>query len=140
MLKVTPLNNSLLQTLTVNEYNNVCPFLEQVDTFLGEVLYEADEESRYIYFPTSSVISLFIILENGGSSEIAVMDNRSGVGLPSLIKNKPTQHMAIVTKSGIAYRLEKHLLSQKLKSLMLAAFRTKIYQFNTQVKVNSFAA
>ncbi len=140
MLKVIPLNNSLLQTLTVNEYNNIYPFLEQVDTFLGEVLYEADEASRYIYFPTSSVISLFIILENGGTSEIAVMDNRSSVGLPSLIKDKPTQHMAIVTKSGIAYRLEKRLLSQKLKSLMLAAFRTKIYQFNTLAKINSFAA
>jgi hypothetical protein len=137
--------NSILKTLTDNDYKNIHPFLEQMQVFFGEVLYESAEESRYIYFPISSEISLFMTLEDGSSSEIAVMDNKGGVGLPIQLKDKRMQHMAIVTKNGITYRLEKELLTPKLQSSMLNAFTIKISQFKAsqfkaQGKINNFAA
>lgn len=140
MINDTPLQNTILQALTVNEYKNISASLEEVQIFFGEILYESDEESPYVYFPTSSVISLYVMLENGCSSEIAVVGSKGGVGIASLINGKTMQHMAMVTKSGISYRLERHLMSQKLKSLLFGAFKTRIYRLKPRAEVHSFAA
>ena len=137
----TPLQNATLQALTINEYKTLYPSLERVQIFFGEILYELDEESSYLYFPTSSVVSLFILLENGSSSEVAVVGNEGVLGFTHITDGKATPYTAIVTKSGFAYRLEKHLLTQKLESVICST-RNRLYRFKQRAEAHkhSFAA
>lgn len=142
MITDTPLQNTILETLTLNKSENILASVEEVQVFFGEILYESDEESPYVYFPTSSVISLYAMLNNGESSEIAVVgrDGGVGIGIASIINGKTVQHMAMITKSGISYRLKKQLITEKLNSLLSNAFNTRTYHLKPRAKIEDFAA
>jgi len=40
---------------------------------LGEVLYESGGTLSHVYFPTTAIVSLLYVMENGASAEIAVV-------------------------------------------------------------------
>jgi CRP-like cAMP-binding protein len=63
--------NKLLAALTEESYRRVLPDLEQVSLPLGEVLYEPGRQQTYVYFPTTALVSLLQIMENGQSAEMA---------------------------------------------------------------------
>ena len=39
---------------------------------LGTVLYESGDKMSHVYFPTTAIISLLYIMENGGTAEMAL--------------------------------------------------------------------
>jgi hypothetical protein len=49
---------------------------------LGDVVYESGRTLDHVYFPTTSIVSLLYVLENGASAEIAVVGNEGVVGYP----------------------------------------------------------
>ena len=71
----SPNLNHLLAALPEAEFARLTPSLELVPLLLGDVLYESGGKQRYVYFPTTSIISIHYLLENGGSSEIAGVGN-----------------------------------------------------------------
>ena len=71
----TPGQNHLLDALPADKYERLFSQLELVSMPLGEVLYETGEELRYVYFPTTSIVSKYCVMENGASTEIAVVGN-----------------------------------------------------------------
>jgi hypothetical protein len=48
---------------------------------LGNVIYESGDELRYAYFPTTCIVSLLYVMENGASAEIAVVGNEGIIGV-----------------------------------------------------------
>jgi hypothetical protein len=44
---------------------------------LGDVLYESGSQLVHVYFPTTCIVSLLYVMEDGSSAEIAVVGNRS---------------------------------------------------------------
>ena len=81
---------------------------------LGEVLYETGEELRYVYFPTTSIVSKYCVLENGASTEIAVIGNEGIIGISILMGGGTMPNRAIVRNEGYAYRLRSHLFIRAL--------------------------
>jgi hypothetical protein len=44
-------------------------------------LYESGATLRYVYFPTTSIISLLYAMEDGASAEIAIVGNEGVLGI-----------------------------------------------------------
>src|SRR5687767_13908690 len=70
-----PLKNHLLAALPADEWARWLPALEPVAMPLGEVLYESGAAMTHVYFPTTSIVSLLYVMEDGASAEIAVVGN-----------------------------------------------------------------
>lgn len=80
---------------------------------LGEALYESGEHLRHVYFPTTSIVSLLYVLENGASAEIAIVGNEGILGISLFMGGETTPSRAVVQSAGQGYRLKADLLKQE---------------------------
>src|SRR5512142_3135889 len=71
----SPRQNHLLDALPRADYDRLAPHLELIPMRLGDVLYEPGVRLRYVYFPTTSIVSLLYVLQDGASAEIAIVGN-----------------------------------------------------------------
>ena len=101
----TPKSNHLLQALPEAEWKRWEPVLEQVDLPLGRVLYESGSKLSHVYFPTTAIVSLLYVMENGSSAEIAVVGNEGIVGVSLFMGGETTPSRAVVQSAGQGYRL-----------------------------------
>lgn len=111
--KQDPNQNHLLAALLDAEFNRLSPHLELIPMKLGDVLYESGDKLEYVYFPTSSIISLHYLLENGGSSEIAGVGNEGVLGISLFMGGDSTPSRAVVQTGGFGYRLAAHILLEE---------------------------
>jgi CRP-like cAMP-binding protein len=100
-----PGHNHLLAALSAGVLQRWSPNLERVEMPLGDVLYEAGETSRYVYFPTTSIVSLLYLMENGASAEIAVVGNEGMVGISLFMGGGSTSSRALVQSGGTGFRM-----------------------------------
>ena len=107
-----PLANGLLAALPQAEATRWIPLLEAVDLPLGYVLYESGKTLSHVYFPTTAIVSLLYVLENGSSAEIAVVGNEGMVGVSLFMGGGSTPSRAVVQSAGAGYRLS----SQAMKT------------------------
>jgi len=108
-----PTQNRLLAALPALEYERLLPHLELVPMPLGEVLYESGGRLQHVYFPTTSIVSLLYVLENGASAEIAVVGNEGILGISLFMGGETTPSRAIVQSAGFGYRLKSQVLKQE---------------------------
>jgi CRP-like cAMP-binding protein len=108
-----PNQNHLLAALLDAEFNRLSPHLELISMKLGDVLYESGDKLQYVYFPTTCIISLHYLLENGGSSEIAGVGNEGLLGVSLFMGGDSTPSRAVVQTGGFGYRLPAHLLLEE---------------------------
>jgi CRP-like cAMP-binding protein len=108
-----PRQNHLLAALPVTERERLYPALELVPMPLGEVLYESGSQLRHVYFPTTSIVSLLYVMEDGSSAEIAVVGNEGMIGIALFMGGETTPSRAVVQSAGHAYRLKGQLLKQE---------------------------
>jgi CRP-like cAMP-binding protein len=100
------LKNFLLAALSEVDFERVRPKLETVSFKLGEVLYESGEKMDYVYFPTTAIISLLYIMENGATAEIGVVGNDGIVGVSLFMGGETTTSRAIIQSGGGAVRMK----------------------------------
>jgi CRP-like cAMP-binding protein len=105
--------NSLLAALPDAEWKRWMPKLERVDMPLGQVLYEAGDTLKYMYFPLTSIVSLLYVMENGASAEIAVVGNEGLVGVSLFMGGDSTSSRAVVQSAGNGCRLKSHLMKSE---------------------------
>jgi CRP-like cAMP-binding protein len=105
--------NHLLAAFPGEEYNRLAPYLELVEMPLGQVLCESGDQLAHVYFPTTSIVSLQYVLENGASAEIAVVGNEGILGISLFMGGNTTLSRAVVRSAGHGYRLEAHLLQNE---------------------------
>ena len=101
-----PKKNHLLAALGGLEWQRWQPLLEDVEMPLGQVLCEADKTLSHVYFPTTSIVSLLTVLENGSSAEIAVVGNDGLVGVALFMGGGSTPSRAVVQSAGHGFRLK----------------------------------
>jgi CRP-like cAMP-binding protein len=105
-----PHQNHLLDALPASDYERLRPHLQLVALTLGEVLYEPGVKLRYVYFPTTAIVSLLYVMENGASAEIAVMGNEGILGISLFMGGETTPSRAVVQSAGFAYRLKAKMI------------------------------
>ena len=105
-----PRQNHILGALPPDEYARLLPHLELAPLLLGHVLCEPDIQIRHVYFPTTSIVSLLYVMENGASAEIAVVGNEGILGGSLSMGGETTTSRAVVQSAGHAYRLKGQLL------------------------------
>jgi CRP-like cAMP-binding protein len=105
-----PNQNHLLAAMLDAEFDRLAPHLELVPMLLGDVIYESGGKLQYVYFPTTSIVSLHYLLENGGSSEIAGVGNEGVLGISLFMGGDSTPSRAVVQTGGHGYRLKSQIL------------------------------
>ena len=108
-----PGQNHLLRALPAAESERLFPHLELVSMPLGSVLYESGSTLRHVYFPTTCIVSLLYVMENGASAEIAVVGNEGMVGVALFMGGETTPSRALVQSAGFAYRLKGQFLKEE---------------------------
>ncbi|UHL64832.1 Crp/Fnr family transcriptional regulator [Paralcaligenes sp. KSB-10] len=108
-----PRENHLLAALPPEEYIRLLPNLEVISMPLGNVLYESGAHMRHVYFPTTSIVSLLYVMENGASAEIAVVGYEGIVGVSLFMGGETTPSRAVVQSAGHAYRLKGQFLKDE---------------------------
>jgi CRP-like cAMP-binding protein len=109
----TPLQNRLLAVLPASEFECLLPHLKLVALPLGEALYESGSQLRYVYFPSTSIVSLLYVLADGSSAEIAVVGNEGLIGVSLFMGGETTPSRAVVQSAGHAYRLPGKVLKDE---------------------------
>jgi CRP-like cAMP-binding protein len=108
-----PNQNHLLAALPTAEFERIAPHLELVAMPLGEVLYESSGQLQHVYFPTTAIVSMHYVMENGASSEIAGVGNEGVLGVSLFMGGNTTPSRAIVQTAGHGYRLKARLLMEE---------------------------
>ena len=111
----SPRENHILAALPAAEFARIAPHLELVSMPLGEALYESGEHLRHVYFPTTSIVSLLYVMEDGASAEIAIVGNEGILGISLFMGGETTPSRAVVQSAGHGYRLKADLLKQEFR-------------------------
>ena len=109
----TPRQNHLLAALPDAEFAHLLPHLEWCPLPLGEALYESGAALQHVYFPTTAIVSLLYVMENGASAEIAVVGNDGIVGIALFMGGATMPNRAVVQCAGHAYRLKGQVLKEE---------------------------
>ena len=109
----TPHQNHLLASLPAEIFERLSPHLELVQMPLGAVLCESGGQLQHVYFPTSAIISLHYVMEDGASAEIAGVGNEGVLGISLFMGGNTTPCQATVQTGGYGYRLKAKLLMEE---------------------------
>jgi CRP-like cAMP-binding protein len=101
-----PGTNKLLDALPKRDRDRLLPHLKPVSLRFEEVVYEPDAPIRHVYFPTRSVISLLLVLEDGSEAEVGRVGNEGMVGLPVFLGVPASHTRAFVQIPGEALRMK----------------------------------
>jgi len=82
---------------------------------LADVLYEPGVKLRYVYFPTTSIVSLLYVMEDGASAEIAIVGNEGILGISLFMGGDTTPSRAVVQSAGHGYRLKADRLKNEFE-------------------------
>jgi CRP-like cAMP-binding protein len=113
MVDAKPQQNRLLDALPAAEAQRWLPLLESVDMPLGSVLYESGGTLSHVYFPTTAIVSLLYVMENGASAEIAVVGNDGVVGISLFMGGESTPSRAVVQSAGNGLRLRAAVMKEE---------------------------
>src|SRR6184192_1729710 len=108
-----PHQNHLLNALPRSDYKRFASRLELVPMKLGDVLYEPGVRLRHVYFPTTAIVSLLYVMEDGASAEIAIVGNEGILGISLFMGGDTTPSRAVVQSAGYAFRLKAELLKNE---------------------------
>jgi CRP-like cAMP-binding protein len=108
-----PIENRILAMLPREEYERLLPHLERVSFALGEVIYESGGQQSHIYFPTTAIISLLYMMENGSSAEMGVAGKEGLVGIALFMGGETAPNRAVVQSAGEALRMKTKVLQEE---------------------------
>ena len=107
--------NWLLASLPAEDYARLLPELKPVTFTLGEVIYESQGHMEYVYFPTSSHVSLLYTMKDGSTAEVGLVGNEGLVGIALFMGGDTTPNRAIVQGAGRAYKMKASVMQDEFK-------------------------
>jgi len=108
-----PEQNHLLAAIPAEVFDRLAHHLELVAMPLCEVLYESGGKLHHVYFPTTAIVSLHYVMENGATAEIAGVGNEGVVGISLFMGGNTTPSRATVQTAGYGYRLKERLMMEE---------------------------
>jgi len=108
-----PRQNRILAALPALDYERMLPDLEYIPMPLGWTMSESGDHVNFLHFPTSGIVSLIYDLENGASSEIALVGNEGMVGISIFMGGESMPSSTVVQSEGDAYRLSRKVMKKE---------------------------
>lgn len=106
--------NQLLASLPDADLARWAADLVPVHLSLGQVLCESGSSAAFVYFPTTAIVSLLYLTQDGASTEIAVVGRDGLVGISVFMGGNGTPSRSVVQSAGLALRLPAHLIKQEV--------------------------
>jgi CRP-like cAMP-binding protein len=107
--------NQILAALPAEEYDRLVPHLKLTELSLGHVLYETDDPIDYVYFPSTSVVSLVTHMKDGASIEVGIVGKEGMVGITVIMGDPRAPNQAIVQIADGAMRMKARILQEEFK-------------------------
>ncbi len=105
--------NRLLAALPASDRERMAQHLEPMVLHAGEVLCDAGAVPTHIYFPTSAVLSILHLMEDGASSELVAVGNEGMVGISLFMGGAATAARTVVQTGGHSLRLRADLMREE---------------------------
>src|SRR4029079_6655406 len=105
--------NRLLAALRPDEIERLPPTFPQISFSIGDVVYEFGGHLDYVYFPTTSIVSLLYTMENGASAEMGLTGNDGIVGIALFMGGGTMPNRAVVQSAGGAIRMKARVLQDE---------------------------
>lgn len=109
-----PVVNQLIGSLSRSERNGILGHCEPIDMNFGNVLCEADQPYRHIYFPLTGFISLVASVENHQPLELGMIGNEGMLGVSLLLGIPSAPLRGVVQGAGSALRMSAGQLRREL--------------------------
>ena len=110
---INPSENRLLAALPHEELARLLPTFQQASFSLGDVVYEFGGRLNYVYFPTTSIVSLLYTMENGATAEMGLTGNDGVVGIALFMGGETMPNRAVVQSAGDAIRMKVKVLKEE---------------------------
>jgi CRP-like cAMP-binding protein len=108
-----PSENRLLGALPEDVLERLAPHLERVAMPLGRVLYESGAPVHEAYFPTTSIVSMHRLMENGSAAEVALVGSEGMLGLSLVLGAERSNTEVSVQSPGHAFRMPARSLEEE---------------------------
>jgi CRP-like cAMP-binding protein len=108
-----PKLNRILASLPAEDYKRLLADLELVEMPLGWTMSESGDHVNYLHFPTSGIVSLIYSLEDGSSSETALVGNEGMVGISIFMGGESMPTSTEVQSAGYAYRISRKIMKRE---------------------------
>lgn len=108
-----PSQNRILAALPKVDYERLLPDLELIPMPLGWTMSESGDHVNYLHFPISGIVSLIYVLEDGSSSEVALVGNEGMVGISIFMGGESMPSSTEVQSAGFAYRLSRKIMKRE---------------------------
>ena len=109
----TPKDNQVLAALPSADYERLLPDLEVIPLPLGLVMSESGDHVNYLHFPVAGIVSLIYDLEDGSSSEIALVGNEGMIGISIFMGGESMPSSTVVQSAGAAFRLSRKTMKRE---------------------------
>ena len=131
-----PTDNHLLADLPESDSSRIFPRLELIELELGETLYSPGTKMNGVVFPTTAIVSLLYVMEDGSSAEIAVVGKEGVVGVSLFMGGETTCSYAVVQSAGLGYRMPG--ASLKAEFFLAGAMQKRLLRY-TQALITQMA-
>ena len=101
-----PIPNKLLAALPRADYARIASHLEPVTLTFGEVLYEAGDTIKHVYFPSDALVSLLTLVDRHHALEVGMVGSEGMVGISFALGVDVSPVRAMVQGAGIALRMK----------------------------------
>lgn len=108
-----PKQNSILAALPKADFERILPDLELVPLPLKWTMLESGDHVNFLYFPISGIVSLIYALEDGSSSEVALVGNEGMVGISIFMGGDSMPSSTEVQSTGKAYKLSRKIMKRE---------------------------
>jgi CRP-like cAMP-binding protein len=109
--------NSILQSVSEDEFAILRPHLQTVTLDHEEVLFEPNQPIEYCYFPNTGMVSMVVVTREGASVEVGVVGREGFVGLPIAFDLSTSPQQAIIQVGPAeALRIRSEVLRGLLES------------------------
>jgi CRP-like cAMP-binding protein len=132
--------NRLLAALPEQDFERLTVGLGSVHLCLGDILYHAGEEIRYVYFPEQGLISLVATMMDGATVETGIVGNEGMMGVPVLLGASSATYRAIVQVEGQAWRMRADAFKYEMLSGGALRKRLLLYTQALMTQMSQMAA
>ena len=91
-------NNSVLQYIPLDDFSPLIPHMQIREVDAKEVLHQAGEPVRFIYFPITALMSMLMPTSDGSTVELTMVGREGFTGMSALLNNVATREHGALTK------------------------------------------